>query len=155
MLYGFRCRSTKNVRCGRRWENYLSIWRDPTKLRRRQPMLLRYLLRDPSFGMLPTSRLTHYGLMTPFGVLDLYQQPFSRVKWVGWRSGAFGVRGYNRGTVLPHNTLTHWGRDKIVAIYQTTFSNAFSWIKMHKFQLKFHWDLFPRVQLTIFHHCFR
>ena len=29
------------------------------------------------------------------------------------------------------NPLTHWGRDKIDAIYQTTFLNAFSWMKMY------------------------
>ena len=27
--------------------------------------------------------------------------------------------------------LTHWGRDKMAAIFQTTFSNTFSWMKMH------------------------
>ena len=27
------------------------------------------------------------------------------------------------------NTLTHWGRDKMDAISQTPFSNAFSWLK--------------------------
>ena len=27
--------------------------------------------------------------------------------------------------------LTHWGRDKMTAISQTTFSNAFSWMKMY------------------------
>ena len=51
--------------------------------------------------------------------------------------------------------LTHWGRDKMAAISQTTFSNAFSWMKMYKFRLRFHWSLFPRVQLTIFQHWFR
>ena len=51
--------------------------------------------------------------------------------------------------------LTHWGWDKMAAIFQTTFSNAFSWIKMFKFRLIFHWSLFPRVQLTIFQHWFR
>ena len=49
-----------------------------------------------------------------------------------------------------HNHLTHWGRDKMAAIFQTTFSNAFSWMKMFEFRLRFHWSLFPRVQLTIF-----
>ena len=34
--------------------------------------------------------------------------------------------------------LTHWGRDKMAAISQTTFSNAFSQMKMFKFQSKFH-----------------
>ena len=33
--------------------------------------------------------------------------------------------------------LTHWGRDKMAAIYQTTFSNAFSWRKIYKFRLRF------------------
>ena len=41
------------------------------------------------------------------------------------------------------------------AISQTTFSNAFSWIKMFEFRLKFHWSLFPGVQLTIFQQWFR
>ena len=40
-------------------------------------------------------------------------------------------------------------------ISQTTFSNVFSSMKMFEFRLKFHWSLFPRVQLTIFHHWFR
>ena len=51
--------------------------------------------------------------------------------------------------------LTHWGRDKMATIFQTTFSNAFSWMKMFKFRLKFQWSMFPRVQLTIFQHWFR
>ena len=37
--------------------------------------------------------------------------------------------------------LTHWGRDKMAAIFQTTFSNAFSWKKMHEFRIRFHWSL--------------
>ena len=41
--------------------------------------------------------------------------------------------------------LTHWGRDELAAIYKTTFSNAFCWMKMHEFRLRFHWNLFPRV----------
>ena len=42
--------------------------------------------------------------------------------------------------------LTHWGRDKMAAISQMTFSNAFSWMKRFEFLFKFHWNLFPRVQ---------
>ena len=49
--------------------------------------------------------------------------------------------------------LIHWGRDKMADIFQATFSNAFSWMKMFEFRLKFHWSLFPRVQLTICQHC--
>ena len=46
--------------------------------------------------------------------------------------------------------LTHWGRDEMNNISQTTFSTAFSWMKMFEFRLKFHWRLFLWVQLTIF-----
>ena len=28
--------------------------------------------------------------------------------------------------------LTHWGRDKMAAIFQATFSNAFSWMKIYE-----------------------
>ena len=46
--------------------------------------------------------------------------------------------------------LPHWGRDKMAAIFQTTFPNAFSWRKMHEFQLQLRSSLCLRVQLTIF-----
>ena len=52
-------------------------------------------------------------------------------------------------------SLTHWGWDKMAAIFQTTFSNAFSWRKIYELWLRFHWSLFLRVQLTIFKHWFR
>ena len=42
------------------------------------------------------------------------------------------------------SVLTHWGQDKMDAIWQTTFSSAFSWMKMFEFELKFHWGLFLR-----------
>ena len=51
--------------------------------------------------------------------------------------------------------LTHWGRDKMDAISQTTLSNAFSWIKMCEFRFRFHWSLFLGFELTIFQHWFR
>ena len=50
---------------------------------------------------------------------------------------------------------THWGRDKMDAISQTTFSSAFSWMKMFEFRLKFHWSFFLRVKLTKIQHWFR
>ena len=56
---------------------------------------------------------------------------------------------------LVHLILTHWGRDKMDAISQTTFSITFSWMKMLEFRLNFHWSLFLRVQLTISQHWFR
>ena len=51
--------------------------------------------------------------------------------------------------------LTHWGWDKIAAIFQTTFSNAFSSMKLCEFWLRFHWNLFLSVKLTIFQHWLR
>ena len=45
---------------------------------------------------------------------------------------------------------THWGRDKMAAISQTISSNAFSWMKISEFRLRFHWSLFLRFELTIF-----
>ena len=51
--------------------------------------------------------------------------------------------------------LTYWGRGKSAAISQTTFSNAFSWMKMNEFRIKFHWSLFLGAQLTILQHWFR
>ena len=58
--------------------------------------------------------------------------------------------------ILPcHRPLTHWGWDKMAAIFQPPFSSAFSSMKMYEFLLKFHWSLFLGVQLAIFHHWFR
>ena len=55
--------------------------------------------------------------------------------------------------IYPHLTL--WDRDKMAAIFQKTFSTPFSWMKKFEFRLKCHWNLFLRVQLTIFQHWFR
>ena len=49
-------------------------------------------------------------------------------------------------------SLTHRGRDKIAAIFQTTFSNAFSLVKICEFWLNVHRNFFLKVQLTIFQH---
>ena len=67
-------------------------------------------------------------------------------------------RNMNIGShIIPPSwpPLTHWGRDKMAAISQTTLSNAFSWMKKLEFRLKFQWSLFIRVQLIIFQHWFR
>ena len=39
--------------------------------------------------------------------------------------------------------------------WQTTISEAFSWMKMIEFLFQFHWNLFPGVKLTINQHWFR
>ena len=38
--------------------------------------------------------------------------------------------------------ITHWGRHQMATIFQITFWNPFSWMKMW-FRFKFHWSLFP------------
>ena len=50
--------------------------------------------------------------------------------------------------------LTCWWRDKIATILKTTFSNAFSLMKMYEFNLIFHWSLVLMLELTIFQHWF-
>ena len=63
-----------------------------------------------------------------------------------------------QSTSLNHmilHLLTHWGRDKMAAIFQTTFSNAISWKKIYGFWLRFYWSLFLRAQSTISQHWFR
>ena len=45
--------------------------------------------------------------------------------------------------------LTHRGRDHMAIILQTTFSHPFSCVNLTVFRLKFHWNVFPLVQLTV------
>ena len=56
-------------------------------------------------------------------------------------------------------TYTHWFNTlrprKMAAIFQTTFSKAFFWMKIYGCRLLFHWNLFLRVELTIFQYWFR
>ena len=56
------------------------------------------------------------------------------------------------GGVIWHRSILLHCITVINHIFQTTFSNAFCWIKMYKFRLRFHWSLLPGVQLTIFQH---
>ena len=70
-------------------------------------------------------------------------------------NSSFGKPPLDVNGDLAKLELTHWGRDKMAAIFQTTFSNAFSWMKIYEFQLMFHWSLFLRVELTIFQHWLR
>ena len=49
------------------------------------------------------------------------------------------------GLFISRQCLTHWRSNKMASIWQTSLSNAFSWMKMFNFQIQFHWDLFLRV----------
>ena len=51
-----------------------------------------------------------------------------------------------------------WDMEQVhsgTSIFQTTFWNGFSSMEMYEFRLRFHWSLFPWVQLIIFQHWFR
>ena len=57
---------------------------------------------------------------------------------------------------LVDNTRVDISRSRQkAAIFQNTFSNAVSWMKIYEFQLKFRWKWLLWVQLTIFQHWFR
>ena len=70
-------------------------------------------------------------------------------QWVNWCIVPWGI-ATAIFSIFNFILLTHWGRDKM-AIFQTTFSNAFSSTKMCEFRLTFHQSLFLRVPLTISH----
>ena len=57
-----------------------------------------------------------------------------------------------RSLVLP---LIYWDRHKMVVIFQTTVSSAFSWMTICEIRLKCHWNMFLRVQSTILQHWIR
>ena len=96
-------------------------------------------------------RIRHHKLLYPIGLCRMYLfmhgLTSSLLKFGQWQ--VFSSH------IFMLIWLTHWGRDKMAAIFQTTFSNGFSWIKMYEFGLTFHWSLFLGVQLIIFQHLFR
>ena len=79
-------------------------------------------------------------------------------RWqVTWQPCCWATRQISKGyehsstqycRLRQDSTLTYLPLDKIAAISQTTFSNAFSWMKSFVF-----W--FLKVQITIFQHWFR
>ena len=79
---------------------------------------------------------------------------FPNALWELWDGYAGNIR-VTVAAICCYNLLTHWGRDKMAAIFQTTFSTGFPWMNIYDFRLKFHWNLFLGVQLTTFQHWFR
>ena len=66
------------------------------------------------------------------------------------------AKSVNCRYVYNFDGLTYCVRYKVAVILQTTFSNAFSWVKMmYEFWLKFHWSLFPMAQSTKVQHWLR
>ena len=58
----------------------------------------------------------------------------------------------NSGPNIWMNTLRPRQNGRL---FQTIFSNAFSWMKMYEFRLRFHWSSFLISLSTIFQHWFR
>ena len=98
--------------------------------------------------------------------LDIYQHDRNVMKRRGNRDGTridgiSEVREKDREDVgvdirsKTGKTINTLRPRKMAAIFQTTFSNAFSSMKMYEFRLRLHWSLFLGVQLTIFHHWVR
>ena len=61
-----------------------------------------------------------------------------------------GLTGKSLTTVMHVKFINTLRPIQKAAICQTTFWNAFSWMKMYEFRLKFHWSLFLGVQLYIY-----
>ena len=76
--------------------------------------------------------ITHSNLSTPYGTMEL------RHHWFRECLVAYLAPSSPATVEDCIEQLTHWGRHKIDAILQTTFSNAISWMKMYEFLLKFH-----------------
>ena len=93
------------------------------------------------YVMIPMSRKRGELLTSPG-----HQQP-----WYWWCKRGLSFDSTRKNLNRLYH-LTHWGRDKMAVIFQTTFSNAFSWKKdcciLIKISLK-------GPQLTLFQHCFR
>ena len=72
--------------------------------------------------------------------------------WYPWNQTTVGLYLDRFRTMsLEYESINPLRPRKKTAISQTTFSNEFSWMKIYKFRLTFHWSLFPWIQLTIFH----
>ena len=88
-------------------------------------------------------------------VCDPVKRECKRTNSLSWTDDLFLVSTTRNGLQTRLGRLTHWGRDKMAGIFQTTFSIAFSWMKMYEYRLRFHWNLFLTFELTIFQHWFR
>ena len=55
-------------------------------------------------------------------------------------------------SLFPKGKLTHWGQEKMAAILQTIFWNAYCFMGIVIFWWKFHWRFISRVLSTISQH---
>ena len=67
----------------------------------------------------------------------------AEIIWPKTGNGIWGLAEW--WASAARDMLTHLPLDKMAAVSQTIFSDAFSWMKIFVFGLKFHWNLFLRV----------
>ena len=91
----------------------------------------------------PTFQTTHKTYQTQIFLIHVKNIEYTpSVASSGTTLKLFSIETWWQVCLFPIS-LSHWGRDKMAAIFQTTFSNAFLWMKMCEFRLRFHWILFP------------
>ena len=136
-FYFHMCKKCENKYAGSLWQNYISgnVWK-----------MMSDVAINFSFSFKQWFAFTYARnmrlIMPDLSRIITFQEMFGRWHQAWWK-------------IFSFNLLTHWGWDKMAAIFQTTFSNAFSWMKMYEFRLRFHWSLFLNIQpLTISQHWF-
>ena len=75
--------------------------------------------------------------LSPEPVLPRSIKPYATIR----------TQEYSFLNICKQHALTHLPLEKMAAILQTIFSDAFPWMKNPVFLLKFHWILLLRVQL--------
>ena len=76
----------------------------------------------------------------------LLRKRFCIMTWVPALTRRYGLR-----VLCMHKLeLTHWGREIMTAIFQTTFWNAHSWMKVYEIRFRFHWNLLLTFEFKIF-----
>ena len=105
--------------------------------------------------------LNTYNILTSWvscgQLLSVHRNDDTLIIHVQFISMAMQVCSISTADVLkpPQSCINTLRPREMAAISQTTLSNPFSWMKIFKFRLKFHWSLFLRFDLTIFQHRFR
>ena len=110
------------------------------------PMRLRYRMFFYEFKLYLCSMMVAFGAL--YAIYARNNNALTRSEYIIFYPDSCT---HNRVTSL----LTHLPLDKMAAISQTIFWNAFPWMKSLVFWLKFHWNLFLRGQLTITKHWIR
>ena len=121
---------------------------------------LRYVTRDPSISSYVTTWLFNipegYRRLLWHLILEYLLRggggggrcAFEKQKWIWTITINEGVPSV---TIISSTYGTHRDQDEMTTISQTTYSNAFPWMKINETRLRFRWNLFLRVQSTIFY----